>query len=94
MKYDFSKVLTNADGSEASENGKPATARQGFVNALVADPQGLTPAEKAQRYALFVKLQNSADDLTVDELGLAKKAIEIYPTLVYGQLSAFLDQSN
>lgn len=94
MKYSFAKILKNADGTDAVEGGTPATALKGLINAVISDKHDTTAAEKAQRYALFNKLQTGADELNVEEVALLKKAIEIYPTLVYGQLAALLDQSN
>lgn len=91
MRYDFTTALLNADGSEAMENGLPATALKGFRNALISDSAGLTPADKAARYELFVSLPTKGD-FTVEDVALLNKAIEIYPTMVYGQLRAILDQ--
>jgi hypothetical protein len=94
MLYDFSKVLINIDGTEGKEeSGKPAYIKTAFINALLSDPQGITTADKAKRFALFLKLQkDESPDLSVDELALLKSAIEVFPTLVYGQLAAFLEQ--
>lgn len=93
MIYDLATSLKNIDGSDAIEDGAPATALKGFRTALVSDPQGLSPAEKAGRYKLFVKLKEGENDLTVDEAAILKKAAEVYPTLIYGQLCALLDQA-
>jgi hypothetical protein len=94
MKYDFSLPLRNVDGSPAMDAvDKPALIRTACINALISDPQGITSDLKARRYALFVKLQKEGTDLTVEEVSLLKQAIEVFPTLVYGQLAAFLDQT-
>ena len=95
MKYDFSVVLKNGDGSSASENGSPATAIMGLKNALIADMPGLTGTDKGARFDLWLKLSNAtteALELTLDELNVLRRAIEVYPTLVYGQLLRIINQ--
>lgn len=94
MKYDFSKVLKNIDGTDAIEADGPATAYKGFRSALVTDTQGTTSADKAAKFALFMKLSPTENELSVEEAALLKKAADVFPTLVYGQLCAILDQAN
>jgi hypothetical protein len=95
LKYNFGYVLKNIDGSDAVEADGPATALKGFRSALVSDPQGLTAGDKASRYSLFLKLAkaDAETEFTVEEVALLKKAIDIFPTIVYGQLCALLDQT-
>jgi hypothetical protein len=92
MKYDLEQQLKNSDGTLAETAGVPETARKGIIAALLNDPQGTQAADKAKKFELFLKLKGSGDDFSVDEVALMSKAIEIYPTLVYGQLKAILDQ--
>ena len=93
MIYNLSTGLKNLDGSDAVEDGAPATVLKGLRTALVSDPQGLTATDKASRYRLLIKLKEGENELTVDEAAILKKAAEVYPTLIYGQLCAFLDQA-
>jgi hypothetical protein len=95
VKYDFSYVLKNLDGSDAVEADGPATALKGLRTALISDPQGLTASDKSARYSLFIKLSKATADteFTVEEVALLKKAADIFPTMVYGQLCALLDQT-
>lgn len=96
MKYDLNVVLKGIDGQDADDEGKPATMRTALARALVSDPQGipLSGSKKLERYQLFAKLATAVDsvDLSVDEVALAKEASDIWPTLIYGQIVAFLDQ--
>lgn len=87
-------VLKNEDGSDAVENGKPQMALFGIKHALITDAGTLDPAKKLARFELFTKLSSASPrvELSVDEVALAKEAANVYPTLVYGQLVAFLNQ--
>lgn len=93
MEYDFGTVLKNLDGSDAVDNGTPQTALKGLLTALIADKPDTTVEDKAKRFGLFVKLKTGSSSLVAEDLAILKRAIEIYPTLVYGQLNAFLDQT-
>lgn len=93
MLVDTSFILKNADGTPAKDGDQVATVQKALENALVTDPKELTSAQKVARYKLFQKISgNSVVDLSIDELATAKTAVEIYPTLVYGQVLAYLEQ--
>jgi len=96
MRYASDYVLLNADGTPAEDDGKDATALEGLRRALITDTKQFSADQKAKRFALWSKLGDSwaegEFELDAGELATALEAIEIYPTLVYGQLAAFLNQ--
>lgn len=96
MKYDLNVSLKNEDGAEALEDGKPITMRTAILRGLVTDPPQLSAAQKLQRYELFSKIaatpKEEPADLSIDEVQLAKDAVNVWPTIVYGQVVVFLNQ--
>ena|SRR5579863_5124811 len=98
MKYDMNVVLNNMDGTESIEDGVAATMRIAITRALVSDNPMNPPTadQKIKRFALFSKIATTPPeepvDLSVDDLAVVKAAADIWPTLIYGQIVAFLDQ--
>ena len=90
MILNVASVLIDRDGSPILENGEPVHARKAFINALLA---GDANTDKLARFELFLKLRSSDDntDLSADEVRLLETAVEVFPTLIMGQLIYLLN---
>ena len=95
MLYDVDTPLYDSDGKMAIENDKPATVRLATVRALLADTPQTSADEKLKRYQLFKKFGKHGNEIELDtaEATLCIKSAEVFPALVYGQLSDFYNQT-
>lgn len=97
MKYKLDGTVNELDGSPILEKEKPVTTYLCFARALMADHnedgQPIRGDDKIKRYDLLMKLRGKDEvDLDVEEVALLSRAVLIFPTLVGGQLRAFLNQ--
>jgi len=98
MQYDLTATLKNEKGEVIVEEGVTVTMRAAFTRALLSEwvdgGAQLRIDEKARRYQLFLLINTDATivDLTTEQAATLKGAIGAFPTLIYGQLAAYLDR--
>jgi hypothetical protein len=98
MKYKLTTPIVNLEGEQTTEgDGKRGTMYLGLTRALMADhnDQGepIKGDDKIKRYDLLMKIRKQDEvDLDVEEVALLSRAVLIFPTLVAGQIRAFLNQ--
>lgn len=93
MKINLDYQLVDADDSPIIENGFPVPTVKVLKRAILADED---KDKKLERFELFLKLKgaDSNTDFTLEECSLLDKAIAVFPTLIYGQLSLLLNNKN
>lgn len=99
MKINFDIVITNLDGKEMTDDGKPASLKNISITALMGNiqvPQGTPPEKgdvKLKRYILAQKINGGGEiDLAVEDVALLKERIGlIYATLIVGKTYELLD---
>lgn len=94
MNYEFDAAIRDENDLEVVDDGKETfTMRRAIRRALLG---GRAEAEqKLKNYDLFLKLKDATvgTDFSVAEVKSMRDAsVEVYPTLVAGQLAKFLDQ--
>lgn len=94
MHYEFEVGIQDENGLDVvDENKETFTVRRAIRRALLS---GRAEAEqKLKNYDLFIKLRDatSSTDFSLTEVkSMRDTSIEVYPTLVAGQLAQFLDQ--
>jgi hypothetical protein len=92
MILDFEHILTDLENNPiVDELGKVASLKTVIAKALVTDTQ--KAEDKLKRFDLYIKLKLSEfkAELTAEEAALLKEVSAIYPTLVYGQLVAWIE---
>lgn len=99
MKYDLTKPIVDLDGNPIKEGEKQETATvyKALTNALMMDidenRQPVQPEAKIKRFDLLMKIRKQDEvDLDVEEVAILSRAVLLFPTLVAGQLRAFLNQ--
>lgn len=93
MKINFDYQLVDAEDLPILEEGYPVPVVKVLKRAILADE---AKDKKLERFELFLKLKSadSATDFTLEECSLLDKAIGVYPTLIFGQLSLLLNNKN
>lgn len=101
LAIDFKAKITNLDGSSIQMSDKdptPLTLGRVCEEALMAPlPQeNVTAEEKSRKFWLALKIHDGKDQLTADEIALAKKAVaQAYPSpLIVGRATALLDPAS
>lgn len=97
MIYNIAKTLVDHEDNVAKEFVKGVeteiTVKMGLIKALLAEGTQ-SVEEKMKRFELFLKLKAAEveAELSAEEAALLHKAVEVFPTLVMGQLKRFIDQ--
>lgn len=89
MKINFDAQLFDQDDALIMEDGKPAAVSKALKRAVIAFED---KDKKLELFELFLKLKaaDSTTDFSIEEIALLDKAISVFPTLIYGQLSYLL----
>jgi len=87
MKIDFSKKLTNLDGSKIKEGINLKTVCQNALMGAYKGEEALEGDEKARRYDIAIKLNSSNElDLRVEDVKTIKEVIgKAFGPLIVGQ---------
>jgi hypothetical protein len=98
MKLSLEQPLFDYNGQASSmPDGTIASLRKVLIAALLADStpdnRPLSPTDKVERFTLFSKVANAADDtdFTVEEVAKFKDAVLVFPTYTAGTLRKILD---
>lgn len=92
------EFLKNAQGEEmvvSKETNEALTVKKQLMNVLITTTSEIKGADKAERYALFFRIENAKNDLiemTAEEVALCKKCLnEFANILVAGRISQILE---
>lgn len=94
MKIDFEQELKMLDGKAVKMDGKSLTFRAASVEALLTPKQEDTGNQKAENYALAIKIHQSNGqlELKIEEVNELKKRIGEHMTaIVVGQCWKMLE---
>lgn len=104
MRIDLTQRFFNADDTTAidAKTQEPLTLKNFLIQAALAEitgernhmgPVPVPGEEKGKRYAIYIELKKAGDfvDLPVEDITLLKKASQIFPTLLMGQVHAMLE---
>ena len=92
------EFLKNAQGEEmvvSKETNEALTVKKQLMNVLITTTSEIKGADKAERYALFFRIENAKNDLmemSAEEVSLCKKCLnEFANILVAGRISQILE---
>lgn len=98
MKIDFSRTLTNLDGSQivvqADKAPRPLTLGDVAANSLLADDRDATGAQKVARFSLALKVYEAKEplDLTPEDVSLIRERVgQTCVPLICGRSYQMLD---
>jgi hypothetical protein len=99
MKFDLTKSpMSDTDTPLLDEQGKVVTFRTLLINIALADVdqhrQPVQGGEKIKRYEIYRKLKGAKSgsvDLRAEDVALLKEGALAFPTLIAGEVRAFLD---
>ena len=104
MRIDLTQRFFNADDTVAldAQTQKPLTLKHFLIQACLAEftgernhqgPVPVPPDQKGPRYALYLEIKKGGDyaDLSAEDVVLLKKAADIFPTLLRGQIHEMLE---
>ncbi len=107
MRIDLTQRFFNADDTVALDvqTQKPLVLKNFLIQACLAEftgernhqgPVPVPPEQKGPRYGLFLELKKAGDlvDLSAEDVVLLKKAADIFPTLLRGQIHEMLEGKN
>lgn len=93
------EFLKNAQGEEVPITkeipNEALTVKKQLMSVLLITPQGMAATDKAERYALFWRIENAKNDtidMTSEEITLCKKCLNEHASiLVAGRISQILE---
>jgi len=95
MKVKVNNQLNDVEGKPLQgDKSKTLTMRDVCINSLLTPVQGDDEKIKWEKYEIFKKLRDSADEveLKLEELSLLKKAVgKLQPPLLMGQIWEMLE---
>lgn len=95
MKINFDQQIKDLTGNPIKEEGKEVVLKTVCVNALLASnpKKEISGQEKLDRYELARKVNDGGEvEITSEEIVKIKESVDIYPTIIYGEVCNLLEQ--